>query len=190
MKITVSHRTSNNEEGGRRFRLLVCATLLCVLSACTTSGGKLGEPSTLHAAEVVQVLNRTDILGSHGIHESLTNGGVSDSAIVDGSVVIVRTSCCGPPMTGNAHGVLNLQGVTLHVGDIIEYVIPGGSSVNTLTRVIQKTGEANSQCWWEPRNEALWRRVMYCSWMPEQGWVQQTGHLIIGWYKPNGNGNN
>jgi hypothetical protein len=164
--------------------LSICVIALYVLSACSTSAGRLGEPGTLHAAEIVEIMTRTDILASHGVHESLTNSGVSDSAIVDGSVVVVRSMCCGPPSTANPHGVLNPQGLSLHAGDVIEFVIPGGSSVNTLTRVLQKAGATDGQCWWEPRDDKLWRRVMFCSWMPQQGWVQQTGSMVIGWYKP------
>lgn len=170
---------------GQRLLLPVWVIALCVMSACSTSAGKLGEPGTLHVAEVVEVMTRTDILASHGVHESLTTTGVSDSQIVDGSVVVVRTLCCGPPNTANPHGVLNRQGLSLHVGDVVEFVIPGGSSANTLTRVVQKAGQTDGECWWEPRDDKLWRRVMFCSWMPEQGWLHQTGAMVIGWYKPN-----
>ena len=169
----------------QRWLVPVGVIAACVLSACSTSAGRLGEPGTLHAAQVVEVLNRADILASRGIHQSLNNSGVSDSAIADGSVVIVRTLCCGPPSTANPHGVLNPQRLTVSVGDVVEFAIPGGSSVNTLTRVLQKADDTTNECWWEPRNDLLWRRVMFCSWMPQQGWVQQTGErLVIGWYKP------
>ena len=169
-----------------RHHLLVlsCAFVACVVSACSVSAGRLGEPGTLHAAEVVEVLGRTDILASHEVHQSLAQNGVSDASIVDGSVVIIRNFCCGPPNTANPHGVLNAQALNVHVGDIIEFQIRNGSSPNLLTRVLQKNDASDGQCWWEPRNEKLWRRVMYCSWMPQEGWVQQTGQMIVGWYKP------
>ena len=154
------------------------------LVGCTTSAGKLGEAGTLHAAEVVQVLTRTDILAVREIHESVNQSGVADSAITDGSVVVVRTMCCGPPSTSNAHGVFNPQGLTIQVGDVVEFRWPGGSAVNSITRVVQTTGQADAACWWDPKDEKLWRRVMYCNWMPQQGWVKQEGQMVVGWYKP------
>ena len=86
-----------------------CATVILLLSACTTSAGKMGEAGTLHTGEVVEVLTRDEILASREIHQSLNNSGVVDAAIVDGSVVAVRTLCCGPPNTSNPHGALNPQ---------------------------------------------------------------------------------
>jgi hypothetical protein len=155
---------------------------ICVLGACQTDGGKLNEPATLHTGEVVEVLTRADILGSRGIHTSLSNAGVADAAIIDGSVVVVRTLCCGPPNTANPHGALNTQGLKIQVGDVVEFLWPGGSAVNSITRVLQPAGADNGACWWDPKDDKLWRRVMFCSWMPEQGWVRQEG-LTTGWYR-------
>jgi hypothetical protein len=165
---------------------ILCLAAIHALSGCSVPAGKMGEASTLHAGEVVQVLTRTDILGSRGIHESLTNSGVPDSAITDGSVVIVRTLCCGPPNTSNPHGALNPNGLPIHVGDAVEFLWPGGSAVNTVTRVLQPAGQSDGACWWDPRDDKLWRRVMFCNWMPQQGWVKQEGQMVIGWYKPAG----
>ena len=156
---------------------------LCALSGCQSNGGKLNEPATLHTGEVVGVLPRSDILASREIHESLTHSGIVDSEIKDGSVVIVRTLCCGPPSTSNLHGALNSQGLSIQIGDVVEFLWPG-DSVNSVTRVVQPAGTTNGACWWDPKDDKLWRRVMFCSWMPEQGWVKQEWQLTIGWYKP------
>jgi hypothetical protein len=161
---------------------LALAPFLLMLCACAVPAGKLGEPGTLHAAQVVQVLTRSDILASKGIHESLTNSGVSDAAIADGSVVVVRTLCCGPPNTSNPHGALNPQLLPLKEGDVVEFLWPGGSAVNSVTRVLQPASQTGA-CWWDPKNDKLWRRVVYCEWMPSEGWVRQEG-LTTGWYKP------
>jgi len=158
------------------------ALVLPLMSGCAIPAGKLGEPGTLHTGQVVEVLTRSDILGSSGIHESLNKSGVSDSAIADGSVVVVRTLCCGPPNTSNPHGALNLQLLPLKEGDVVEFLWPGGAAVNTVTRVVQRSGQNADVCWWDPKNDKLWRRVMYCEWMPGEGWVKQEG-LIPGWYK-------
>ena len=163
----------------------VAALALCVvmMSGCAIPAGKLGEPGTLHAAQVVEVLTRSDILASKGIHESLNNSGVSDAAIADGSVVVVRTLCCGPPNTSNPHGALNPQLLALKEGDVVEFLWPGGSAVNSVTRVLQSAAQNDGPCGWDPKNDKLWRRVVYCEWMPNEGWVKQEG-LTPGWYKP------
>ncbi|HEY1491558.1 MAG TPA: hypothetical protein VGF35_02935 [Steroidobacteraceae bacterium] len=154
---------------------------ICALSGCQSNGGKLNEPATLHTGEVVEVLTRADILASRGIHQSLANAGVADPAIADGSVVVVRTVCCGPPSTANPHGALNAQGLRIQVGDIVEFLWPGGSAVNSVTRVLQPAGTQDGACWWDPQDDKRWRSVMFCSWMPDQGWVKQEG-LTTGWY--------
>ena len=55
-----------------------------------------------------------------------------------------------------------------------------------MTRVLQSANQTNGPCWWDPKNEILWRRVIYCDWMPQEGWVNQEGFnkFYIGWYKP------
>jgi len=160
----------------------VIALSILALGGCVTSAGKLGEPGTLHTGQVVQVLTRSDILGSPEIHGSLTRAGIADAAIADGSVVVVRTLCCGPPSTSNPHGALNPQRLPLRSGDIVEFLWPGGAAVNSVTRVLQGADQSEGECWWEPKDEKLWRRAVYCEWMPEEGWVKQTVPLP-GWYK-------
>jgi hypothetical protein len=164
----------------------VSVAMICTLGGgCAIPAGKLGEPGTLHAGEVVQVLTRDDILGSQEIHESLNKSGVIDSAITDGSVVVVRLFCCGPPNTSNPHGALNPQALPLKEGDVVEFLLPGGSNVNSVTRVLQHPSDIQPACSWQPKDENLWRRVLYCDWMPQKGWVKQEG-IIAGWYKPAG----
>ena len=161
------------------------AVAASMLSACTTSMGKMGEPNTLHAGEVVQVLTQADILSSKEVLSALRNAGVSDSSIHDGSVVVVRNMCCGPPKESAVTVDHNPQSLPLTVGDVVEvqYWSGAAGSVNTVTRVLQSAKQANGPCWWNPKNDLLWRRVMYCDWMPQQGWVKQEG-LNTGWYKP------
>jgi hypothetical protein len=155
------------------------------MSACST--GKMGEMSTLHAGQVVSVETRSDILGNKAMHGALIEAAVAESAIADGSVVLVRLMCCGGPSVSNVHGVYNPspQTLPLRVGDIVELHLGGNSQVNTVTRVLQAAGQTGGPCWWDPKNDALWRRVMYCEWMSKEGWQKQEG-IYTGWYKPAG----
>ena len=81
------------------------------------------------------------------------------------------------------------DGVKVEVGDIVE--IRGGSlpkegksSVNTAVRVVQKKDDAAGSCRWEPPDKP-YGRVLYCDWMPQQGWVKYTGSLFEDtWVKP------
>jgi hypothetical protein len=155
----------------------------CGLGACAVSPGKMGEPRTLHAGEVVQVLSRAEILATREVHPTLKAAGIDDASIQDASVVVVRLLCCGPPQTSTPVVPYNPKLPAIKVGDVVEVELGGGSTLNTVTRVLQGAGQSNGSCWWDPKNELLWRRVMYCDWMPEAGWVRQDG-LYTGWYKP------
>jgi hypothetical protein len=155
------------------------------MSACST--GRMGETSTLHAGQVVSVETRSDILGNKAMHDAMIEAGVAESAIADGNVVLVRLMCCGGPSVSNVHGFYNPspQTLPLKVEDIVELRLGGNSQVNTVTRVLQGAGQTDGPCWWDPKNDALWRRVMYCEWMPKEGWLKQEG-TYTGWYKPAG----
>ncbi|MBS0580603.1 MAG: hypothetical protein JSR36_15205 [Proteobacteria bacterium] len=166
----------------QRAARLLPPMLACLLGACST--GQMGEPATLHAVQVVEVETRADILASRGMHEALAGAGVSDAAIADGSVVTARLMCCGPPESSNPHGFYNRdpKSLPLSVGDVIEVRLGGDSKVNEVTRVLQPANQADGPCWWDPKDDRLWRRVMFCEWMPTEGWVKQGG-VYSGWYK-------
>jgi hypothetical protein len=161
----------------------VFGVVVLALNACALSPGKMGEPKTLHAGEVVLVLSRAEIIGSREVRPTLNAAGIDDASIQDGSVTVVRLTCCGPPQTSNPVVPYNPKLLTLKVGDVVEVELGGGGALNAVTRVLQGVGDSNGACWWDPKNPALWRRVMYCEWMPEAGWIRQEG-LYTGWYKP------
>ena len=155
------------------------------MSACST--GKMGEMNTLHAGQVVSVKTRSDILGNKATRDALIEAGVAESEVADGNVILVRLMCCGGPSVSNAHGFYNPspQTLRLRVGDIVELNLGGSSQVNTVTRVLQGADQTDGPCWWDPKNDALWRRVVYCEWMSKEGWQKQEG-TYTGWYKPAG----
>jgi hypothetical protein len=55
--------------------------------------------------------------------------------------------------------------------------------LNTVTRVRQKGGDPSAVCRWIPPDTRFWSRVLYCEWMPAEGWVEQQG-LFKAWFKP------
>lgn len=61
----------------------------------------------------------------------------------------------------------------------------GGAAPNTVTKIIEKAEATNKACRWVPDNPHLWSRVIYCGWMPNEGWIQQSGLYPL-WVKPIG----
>lgn len=168
----------------RHFVVTYTSVVLWVaLGGCVFPQGKLAEPGTLHAGEVVQVPLRSGILNDHEIHELLKKEGLSDSDIVDGTVAMTRIYCCGPPSTSGTRPLLNRAALSLAEGDIVEFRYAGASALATVTRVLQHAGDSQPHCSWLPNDESLWAREIFCEWMPGEGWVKQTG-VAHGWYKP------
>ena len=47
--------------------------------------------------------------------------------------------------------------------------------VYVLIEVREKNDAPDSRCSWDPPDDKLWRRVLYCDWMPSEGWTLKTG---------------
>ena len=162
---------------------LLFAAILPLLTACTVSPGRFADPLSLHAGEVVQVLTAKEIVSNDELHSALHGAGVSNADIHDSSIVVVRYLCCGPQSEAAAQVLFNPKPLALVVGDMVETQWSAGTgAINIVTRVLQRAGQADGSCDWQPRRERLARRVIYCDWMPRENWVKQEGG-IAGWYK-------
>ena len=118
-----------------------------------------------------------------------------DADIVDGSVVAARIFCCGgitKELSAEVRNSLFLyvpKGQDVGPGDIVELRVghPAEGSnpavMNSVTRIVQKSGKEDGTCWWDPKNDRLWQRILYCEWMPKEGWVKQGG-MTPAWFKP------
>jgi len=63
--------------------------------------------------------------------------------------------------------------------------------VKKMKALFSKADENDGHCWWDPKNDELWLRVLYCDWMPNEGWIKQNG-INPAWFKPavyDGSGN-
>jgi hypothetical protein len=159
------------------------AAMLPLLTACTVSPGRFGEPLSLHAGEVVQVLTAQEIVSNDELRAALHGAGVGIPDIHDASIVVVRYLCCGPQSDASAQVLFNPKPLALVVGDVVETQWSAGTgAVNIVTRVLQRAGQADGSCDWQPRRERLAKRVMYCDWMPRENWIKQEG-AYSGWYK-------
>jgi hypothetical protein len=150
---------------------------------------------SLRLAQVMSVGRRSDVVESPDLYKILKASGIEDSDIVDGSIVVARIYCCGGLTEESSSEVHEARGIyvprNMHVGvgDIVEMRVgrpPQNGDhgrLNTVTRVVMKRGQDDGSCWWDPRDDRLWLRVIYCSWMPEQGWTKQGG-IHPAWFKP------
>lgn len=176
------------------------ALLLCVLLvSCSAQPLRIQTsfvpPGSLRLAQIMAFGKRDDVVQSKAMLSSIIASGVTDADIQDGSIALARIYCCGG-MTDSLSSE-KFNALALYVpkelgakrGDIVELRAGrpsnnGDSGIaNMATRVVQRLGEGQESCWWDPKNDRLWLRVLYCSWMPAEGWVKQDGNSPA-WYKP------
>jgi len=161
--------------------LMGCATTLRVHSDIS----KLPPGSLRLAQVIVNDFKRADIVEAKEVYEALIASEIKDSDIADGSVVVARIFCCGGiNETYNATMLFVPPGINPSLEDIVEVRVgrgpEGGDAglANVVTRVVQKDG-----CWWDPKDDRLWLRILYCEWMPKEGWIKQGG-ISPAWHKP------
>jgi hypothetical protein len=118
-----------------------------------------------------------------GIHlQDLLASGLKDSDLKDGSLAMGRVYCCHPSTEeGTALWFYVPPDVSLKVGDIVTIRMGHKSTktdpgaVNVAVGVREQQGTPDSKCSWDPPNNLLWRRVLYCTWMPAEGWTKTKG---------------
>jgi hypothetical protein len=190
---------SNSRASGCWFRkrqLAVSFLMMCLPCAVTSAGtSKLYPPSkdqagTLRLAQVMQTATREEILKLTTQRQHLLDSGLKDSDFQDGSLAMGRVYCCHPSTEeGTALWFYVPPDAPVKPGDIV--VIRMGrestkndlGTVNKLIEIRQKKDAPDSHCSWNPPNERLWRRVLYCDWMPAEGWTLTKGAHNT-WLKP------
>ena len=172
--------------------------LVLLMTGCSTSlriHSDFVPAGSLRLAQVMQIGKRADILQGKKMYEAIIASGVKDSEVADGSVVAARIFCCGgisanlSSERANAIMMFVPTGINVGSGDIVE-VRSGrppekgdAGQLNIVTRVVQKYGDTEGKCWWDPKDDRLWLRVLYCDWMPAEGWIKQGG-ANPAWYRP------
>jgi hypothetical protein len=165
--------------------LFIMVLVTCAVSSAGTS--RLYPPSkdesgTLRLAQVVDIGTREQILGLGANLQHLLASGLKDSDLKDGSVADGRIYCCHPSTEqGTAMMFYVPPDVPVEVGDIVEVRMgreatkkePG--AVNVVVQVREKKGAPDSQCPWDPPNNTMWTRVLFCKWMPTEGWTLKNG---------------
>ena len=147
---------------------------------------------SLRAGEVVHVGTREQVVTGGWAYDVLLAARIPDSEITDGSVVIVRVFCCGgdieeatflnvyvPPDKKASAGDI----VEIWSGQMLEKEEPLGPFPNTVTRVLERGSSTQGACRWSPDKPGLHGRVIFCDWMPSEGWIQQEGLYPV-WINP------
>jgi hypothetical protein len=192
MKIRARKKNQPNSRasGSRlhKLRLTVLFIVVCFAQSVSSTGTSRlyppdkNEAGALRAVQVVQLATRADILklGSHLQH--LLSSGIKDSDIKDGSLAVGRIYCCHPKTEeGTAVWFYVPPDLPAEAGDIVvirmgrESTKTDPGTVNVLVEVREKKDAPDSQCSWDPPNNSLWTRVLYCKWMSTEGWTLKNG---------------
>jgi hypothetical protein len=116
--------------------------------------------------------------------DSFVDGDVEvklDSLTADQQIESPRTSVPGAVIIYHPNQLYVPPDVTVELGDIVEVRMGRESTktdpgaVNVAVRVREKQGAPDSQCSWDPPNNTMWRRLLYCKWMPAEGWTKNNG---------------
>ena len=207
MKRLVRTTVSPRKPVRKNAAILVASFLAFVLAGCTL-GYTAFEGDTyskLHADFVpvnslrlvqVRVLGTRDGLvnarkldqDDTTLYQELIALGIPDEDIRDGSVGNGEVMCCGgPPSEQYLIYFYVPPNIDVGVGDIVEVragELPGRPDAypNVVTQVRQQRGTA-AGCRWLPESPGLWLRVLYCSGIENEGWIQREGIIEI-WYRP------
>ena len=173
--------------------LFMMIFLPCVV--CSAGTSKLYPPSkdeagALRLAQVIETATREEILKLTTQRQHLLDSGLKDSDFLDGSLAMGRVYCCHPSTDeGTAMWFYVPPDAPAKPGDIVvirmgrESTKKDPGTVNKLIEVRQKKDARDSHCSWDPPDDKLWRRVLYCDWMPAEGWTLKTGAHKT-WLKP------
>jgi len=169
-----------------------------ILASCS-SVPKPQEQGVLRLAGVVRTIFAADLKPQGELYEMCLASGVSQSQVAAQTVYAARTLCCSRDLQKSGMVVLqNPQQLPLRTGDFVEYQVGGARSPdqrhrqNLVSRVVATARSGDGDCWWEPRNPTLERRVAYCEWMQHEGWeldpklpwVLDNGLSDRFWFKP------
>jgi hypothetical protein len=189
---------------GSRFALITC-----VLVGASCAGTPIIYPPTEDHAGVLRVVELMvtesceDASESHPISQACMESGITLAEFRAGSFARGRIYCCGGSTeVRNTLLVFVPATVDARVGDVIEVRMGRAPSkdgapgiVNTASRVRDPADDGRIPQWgvdgdwtgrscrWVPENDSLWGRLLYCDWMPEEGWIEYDGFWGA-WIKP------
>jgi hypothetical protein len=191
-KITNRKKDQSNSRASRcplrKLQLTVLLIMICLACAVSSAGtSRLYPPAkdetgALRLAQVVKIATREEILGLGVNLQYLLASGLNDSDFKDGSLAAGRIYCCHQwTEEGTAMWFYVPPDVPVKLGDIVvirmgrESTKKDPGTVNVVIEVRQKIDAPDSQCSWDPPDNKMWTRVLYCTWMPAEGWTLKKG---------------
>ena len=130
--------------------------------------------------------------GEDGALGLLRASGISDDEIRDGAVVgAIRYCCHEKTMMATRVVFYAPPGFEVAVGDVVEIEIgrirkrrrDPPETISRAVRVRESMYAQAGACHWDPEDERMWTRILYCTWMSEEGWQLERG-LDEAWFKP------
>jgi hypothetical protein len=192
MKISITKKDQSNSRASRcqfrKLQLTVLFIMICVACAVATAGtSRLYPPAkdetgALLVAQVRQTATRAEILGLGVNLQHLLASGLKDSDFKDGSLAVGQIICCHKSSDeGTAIWFYVPPDVPVASDDIVvirmgrESTKQDPGTVNVAIEVREKKDAPDSRCSWDPPNDKLWARILYCTWMPAEGWTLKNG---------------
>jgi hypothetical protein len=181
----------------KKFCFINTLCLLLLLPGCAFASlihSDLVPADSLRVAQITDIATREEILQPEEalLLKTIRAAGIDDSDL--GSVAFSRIYCCGGitrEMSAEYQErrlVYIPKNIKVELGDFVEIKVGrepingNGGRLNTVTRVVARKSDNTETCWWDPRDDKLWLRVVQCEWMPKEGWVRQGG-ASPAWYK-------
>jgi len=179
------------------FRMAVLAMMVgATASLSNAATSRLYPPSDdeaggLRLVQVIHLGTRQEILNLTTQLQHLHDAGIKDSDFRDGSLAVARIYCCHSSTDeGTAIWFYVPPDQQVKIGDLVVVRMgrkqtkndPG--AVNMAIQVREHQDDPNPQCSWDPPDESKWRRMLYCRWMPAEGWSLKKSLLHETWFKP------
>jgi len=161
--------------------------LLVLVVASPAVSAKKIKPFNAEGAhrmlEVIYVASRENIVEDEDFYRELLDLGIKDEDISDGSAASGMIYCCGGKISMESRFVFYVPPeIRVQVGDLVEIRLGKDYGVATAVQVRQAAGSSARTCRWDPEQEGLWMRVVFCDWMPKEGWVYNNKARNT-WYK-------
>lgn len=202
IKSTAGHRATSQTSRRRVFHTLLLVSLIILNVACPLTSAKTSrlfpqfasDAGKLRLAEVMALATRGEILNMGSNLDYLLTSGLKDADFQDGSIAMARVMCCHA-RSDMASSIWFYIPSTLkvQVGDFV--VVRMGRKpekndsgiINEAFEIREHRGAPDSQCYWDPPDETKWARVLFCKWMPAEGWTLKKRFIDKTWLKEDPN---
>jgi hypothetical protein len=140
--------------------------------------------------QVAYLGTRQEIMETRPMIGVIAASGVDTTLLRDGSVIGAVIYCCGGPNEEETARIVYVPAeIEVALGDIVEYRVghpPDEKEIgalNIVVRIREKGADFGNHCRWDPPDDRLWHRILYCDWMDAEGWIKKGG-IMSAWYKP------